>query len=113
MILLPRIDALEREPAYLELRFLVPAGTPYFEGHFRDIGLLPGVVQVGWAIELARVHIPYSGRFRALSAVKFMRVIKPDSAVTLRLAVDPQRRELSFDYRLAGEPCSSGRVLFH
>ena len=113
MILLPRIDALERLPTSLDLQFVVPASTPYFEGHFRDIGLLPGVVQVGWAIELARVHIPYSGRFRGLSAVKFMRVIKPDSAVTLRLAVDVQRRELSFDYRLAGEPCSSGCVLFH
>jgi 3-hydroxymyristoyl/3-hydroxydecanoyl-(acyl carrier protein) dehydratase len=113
VILLPRIDALERAQDHLELRFVVTADNPYFVGHFRDCGLLPGVVQVGWAIELARVHIPYSGRFRALSAVKFMRVIQPDSAVTLRLAADAERRELSFGYRLGDEPCSSGCVLFH
>ena len=75
--------------------------------------MLPGVVQVGWAIEFARLHIPFSARFRSLAAVKFMRVIQPNAASTLRLAADAALRELSFEYRLSGEPCSSGRVLFH
>ena len=42
-----------------------------------------------------------------------MRVIQPNAAVTLRLAADAERRELSFEYRLSGTPCSSGRVQFH
>ena len=113
MLLLPEVEALEREKDYLNLRFIVPETNRYFEGHFPDCPLLPGVVQVGWAIELARLHIPLTGRFRSLVAVKFMRVIQPNAAITLRLASDATLRELSFEYRLGDEPCSGGRVLFH
>lgn len=113
MLLLPQIDALERAQGCLSLRFLVPENTSYFEGHFPGCPVLPGVVQVGWAIEFARLHIPFSARFRALAAVKFTRVIQPNAHVTLRLAVDAQQRTLSFDYSDSGVPCSSGRVLFH
>ena len=113
MLLLPLIDALEREKDHLNLRFVVPETNCYFEGHFPGCPVLPGVVQVGWAIEFARQHIPFSARFRSLAAVKFMRVIQPNEAVALRLAADEKLRELSFEYRLSGEPCSSGRVLFN
>ena len=113
MLVLPDIDALERAQDHLNLRIVVPDTNFYFQGHFPGCPVLPGVVQVGWAIEFARLHIPFSGSFRSLAAVKFMRVIQPDAALTLRLAADAVKRELSFEYRLSGEPCSSGRVLFH
>ena len=113
MLVLPDIDALERAQDHLNLRLVVPDTNLYFEGHFPGCPVLPGVVQVGWAIEFARLHIPFSGRFRSLAAVKFMRVIQPNAALALRLAADAAKRELSFEYRLSGEPCSSGRVLFH
>lgn len=113
MLLLPEIDALEREKDFLNLHFIVPATNYYFAGHFPGCPVLPGVVQVGWAIELARLHIPFSARFRKLAAVKFTRVIQPNAALALRLGADPILRELSFEYRLHGEPCSRGRVSFH
>jgi 3-hydroxymyristoyl/3-hydroxydecanoyl-(acyl carrier protein) dehydratase len=113
VLLLPEIEALERAKDCLNLRLIVPQTNYYFEGHFPGCPVLPGVVQVGWAIELARVHIPFSARFRALAGVKFMRVIQPDAALALRLAVDANLRELSFEYRLGDAPCASGRVLFH
>jgi 3-hydroxymyristoyl/3-hydroxydecanoyl-(acyl carrier protein) dehydratase len=112
MILLPQIEALERSTDHLNLRFVVPASLAYFAGHFPDVPVLPGVVQVGWAIELARLHVPFSGAFRSLAAVKFMRVVQPNDSLALRLAADTERRELSFEYRRCGEACSSGRVLF-
>ena len=113
MLALPEIDTLEREQDHLNLRFVVRETNPYFEGHFAGCPVLPGVVQVGWAIEFARLHIPFSAAFRALAAVKFMRVIQPNDEVTLRLAAPANLRELSFEYYLFGEPCSSGRILFH
>ena len=113
MLLLPEIDALEREGDHLNLRFTVRETNPYFEGHFPACSVVPGVVQIGWAIEFARQHLPFAARFRGLAAVKFMRVIQPKDEVALRLAANADLRELSFEYRLFGEPCSSGRVLFH
>jgi 3-hydroxymyristoyl/3-hydroxydecanoyl-(acyl carrier protein) dehydratase len=109
---LPEIEALERSNDRLRFRFVVSPTLPYFEGHFAEVPVLPGVVQIGWAIELARIHLPCSDRFRSLAAVKFTRVIQPQAAVTLDLVANAAKRELSFEYRCGDEPCSCGRILF-
>jgi 3-hydroxymyristoyl/3-hydroxydecanoyl-(acyl carrier protein) dehydratase len=113
VLVLPETTALERAGDRLNLRLVIPPTNPYFDGHFAGVPVLPGVVQVGCAIELARLHLSVAARFSSLAAVKFMRVIQPDAEVTLSLAVGAERRELAFEYRLSGTPCSSGRVLFH
>lgn len=109
---LPEIEALERSNDRLSLRFVVAPTLPYFEGHFAECAVLPGVVQVGWAIEFARLHLAFSARFRALAAVKFTRVIQPHAAVALEVVANAARRGLWFEYRCADTPCSSGRILF-
>jgi 3-hydroxyacyl-[acyl-carrier-protein] dehydratase len=113
VILLPQIDSIERHRNSLSLRFVVHDTLDYFDGHFPECKLLPGVVQIGWAVEIARTEIPIDGRFRALAGVKFMRVIQPGAAVSLDLSCTDDRRELSFEFRSGGVICSSGRVLFH
>jgi 3-hydroxymyristoyl/3-hydroxydecanoyl-(acyl carrier protein) dehydratase len=112
VILLPEIESLERTHDGLSLRFVVPASLAYFEGHFPDCQLLPGVVQIGWAVELARQHLQLDRTFDSLAGVKFMRVIQPGDNVALHLAIDADNRELSFKYQCDGQTCSSGRVRF-
>jgi len=113
VIVLPQIDSIERTPDGVRLRFVVSPASRYFDGHFPGCALLPGVVQIGWAVEFARLEIPLTGRFRALAAVKFTRVITPGSAVSLHLSGSADRRELTFEYRSGDSACSGGRVLFH
>lgn len=118
MLTLPEIDSLERTPEGLRLHFVISAQLEYFDGHFSELPLLPGVVQIGWAVEFARLHLAASAdgvlaRFRSLETVKFMRVLQPGASVCLRLSVDQQRRKLDFEYRHGDQTCSSGRVLFH
>ena len=113
MILLPQIDSIERAHDGLSLRFSVPETLGYFAGHFPGCPLLPGVVQIGWAVQLARQHLPLDAPFRSLAGVKFMRVIQPGATVELLLVLDAKRRELSFEYQCDGLSCSGGRVLFH
>lgn len=113
MILLPQYESLERSPDGLTLQFVLPPTLDYFEGHFPAVPLLPGVVQIGWAIEIARAEIPLTNRFRGLAGVKFMRVMQPGATVNLLLSCTADRRELTFEYRSAGHACSGGRVLFH
>ena len=113
MIRLPQIDSLQRSQDRLNLQFVVAPTLEYFNGHFPECALLPGVVQIGWAIEIARAQFPITGRFHALAAVKFTRVIQPGADVALALGCNADRSELSFEYRSGGAVCSSGRVLFH
>lgn len=118
MLKLPEIDSLERRQDGLRLHFALPLQLEYFDGHFPEVPLLPGVVQIGWAVELARLHlVDHAGgaldRFRSLAAVKFMRVMQPGATVALHLRVDRETRELAFEYLANDQTCSSGRVLFH
>jgi len=112
VIVLPEICATERSEHGVRLRLIVPADLIYFDGHFPEVPLLPGVVQISWAIELARKHIPATGTFKALSAVKFTRVIQPGSTVWLALEFTPAKRQLDFVYELDGRVCSNGSALF-
>jgi 3-hydroxymyristoyl/3-hydroxydecanoyl-(acyl carrier protein) dehydratase len=117
VLTLPQIESLERRPDGLHLDFMLPGHLEYFDGHFPQLALLPGVVQIGWAVELARSHLVLESavldHFRALSAVKFMRVLRPGTSVRLRLSADRPNRALEFEYRDGGVTCSTGRVLFH
>lgn len=117
MLTLPVIDSLERRSDGLYLSFVLRAALKYFDGHFPQVALLPGVVQIGWAVELAKRFLAEDGkafgRFHSLATVKFMRVLQPGASVRLRLSADRENRELEFEYREGGVTCSSGRVLFH
>jgi 3-hydroxymyristoyl/3-hydroxydecanoyl-(acyl carrier protein) dehydratase len=112
VIVVPEICATERNARGIRLRLSLPPDLTYFAGHFPEHALLPGVVQIGWAIELGRQHIPFTGTFRALTAVKFTRVIQPDEAIELLLEYHSDQGQLDFEYRLNERSCSSGSILF-
>jgi 3-hydroxymyristoyl/3-hydroxydecanoyl-(acyl carrier protein) dehydratase len=116
VILLPDIRATEPTKTGVSLSLDIPVDLVYFKGHFPAVPLLPGVVQTGWAIELARrcfdQATPPPGAFRSLVAVKFTRVIQPGSVVELRLDFDPSAQRLDFEYLSASGRCSSGTALF-
>lgn len=108
----PEILALAPGADEVRIELHVPRELSWFEGHFPGCPLLPGVIQVTWAIEFARRHLPLPPQFASLSTMKFMRFIVPDTRVTLWLAFDPARRELKFQYREADAVCSEGVVGF-
>ena len=112
MTVLPEIRSSERLARGVRLQLTIPVDLAYFVGHFPELPLLPGVIQVKWAIELGRELLQLSGTFRALSAVKFMRVIQPGEAITLTLEHSADMRQLDFEYVLGERQCSSGSALF-
>ena len=90
----------------------VSADLLYFRGHFPLVPLLPGVVQLTWAIELARLHLNVSGQFQSLAGIKFMHVIQPNSTVALLLNHQVERHSIHFEYRIEPHSCSVGTVRF-
>src|SRR5690349_8770493 len=112
MVTHPLIESTERTAQGLQLALTIPPDLHYFKGHFPQYAMLPGVVQVTWAIELARQHLSCGGNFRGLSALKFMRVIQPGSKVTLTLNFDADARRLNFEYCSPDGSCSIGTAQF-
>ena len=112
MIALPIVHSTEHTATGTRIALTVPADLPYFAGHFPNLPVLPGVVQLSWAIELGRKYVSVAGDFHALQNVKFMRVIQPDEHIVLLLDYHIERSALHFEYRVEQRSCSVGTALF-
>ena len=84
----------------------------HFAGHFPGAALLPGVVQVDWAVHFARKYLPLEGSFSALESLKFLGVILPGARLQLSLVWDRERKRLAFTYATPRCKYSAGYVMF-
>ncbi|HLJ62541.1 MAG TPA: hypothetical protein VKT70_00440 [Stellaceae bacterium] len=98
---------MTREPTLLSeachgqkanLRLFVPSSLVFFQGHFRDFPILPGVVQLDWAIRHGRRHFTIPGHPATLK-VKFPTPLRPETEITLALTFEPERQRLRFECR--------------
>lgn len=107
----PEVLAQAREDNQLQLRLAVPLDLPCFTGHFPQTPVLPGVVQLDWAIALAAPLLAANLRFAGMEVLKFQQLVRPGDALQLDLRFEPERGKLYFSYTRAGQACASGRIL--
>jgi acyl-CoA synthetase (AMP-forming)/AMP-acid ligase II len=94
------------------VELIAPSDLLYFDGHFRDVPILAGVVQIEWVIAFGRRCFDLPPSFRAIHALKFQRVISPELPITLELAHDPLKSCLAFKISSHLGPHASGRIIF-
>lgn len=116
LLLAPRPQApqvLEQLEANGEwsLQLAVPPDLACFSGHFPKTPVLPGVVQVDWALSLGRQLLDLPGKFVGMEVLKFQQLVRPGDHVQLHLRFDPERGKLYFTYRNDTATCSSGRIV--
>ncbi len=107
---LPLVRELERVAGRVLLEITAPARLLYFDGHFDVAPILPGVVQVDWAMHYGLRYFDMPARFMGMSQLKFQQVIRPDNPVQLELAYDAAKQSLRFSYSSAVGQHSSGRL---
>ncbi|PRA64851.1 AMP-binding protein [Pseudomonas sp. MYb187] len=107
----PEVVSQTQQGHELHLQLAVSADLAYFSGHFPQTPVLPGVVQVDWAIELGQALLDCPRRFVGMEVIKFQRVVRPGDLLELQLRFDSERGKLYFTYSAAGETCSSGRIV--
>jgi len=95
----------------LHLDLNVPADLAYFSGHFPSAPVLPGVVQVDWAMALGQRLLDLPPKFAGMEVLKFQQLIRPGDDISLTLRFDAERGKLYFTYRNSDAACSSGRIL--
>jgi acyl-coenzyme A synthetase/AMP-(fatty) acid ligase/3-hydroxymyristoyl/3-hydroxydecanoyl-(acyl carrier protein) dehydratase len=93
------------------LQLAVPADLAYFSGHFPKAPVLPGVVQVEWALKLGQQLLNLPGKFAGMEVLKFQQLVRPGDEIQLHLRFDSERGKLYFAYRNDTATCSSGRIL--
>jgi acyl-coenzyme A synthetase/AMP-(fatty) acid ligase/3-hydroxymyristoyl/3-hydroxydecanoyl-(acyl carrier protein) dehydratase len=108
---LPEVLDHSRDGDEQVLQLQVPPDLAHFSGHFPKAPVLPGVVQVDWALSLARQHLDLPPRFAGMEVLKFQQLVRPGDLLRLSLKFDPERGKLYFAFTSAGAACSSGRIL--
>jgi acyl-coenzyme A synthetase/AMP-(fatty) acid ligase/3-hydroxymyristoyl/3-hydroxydecanoyl-(acyl carrier protein) dehydratase len=109
---LPRQRLLEKETLRAVYELIAPRDLFYFDGHFPDAPILPGVAQIDWAIAYGRQCFSLPPVFKSIQALKFQRVIHPELPVTLELVHEPVKSCLTFRFSSRDGQHASGRVVF-
>lgn len=93
-----------------QLVFTLDPQLSYFEGHFPDQPILAGVVQLNWAIELAKTHLDLAGsEIKAIEVLKFQQLLTPNTQVTLTLE-QKDHKKFTFSFQSATGNHASGRI---
>ncbi|SEF60080.1 ApeI family dehydratase [Marinobacterium lutimaris] len=108
----PELLAIEPQDQGVRLRIRLPEELIYFDGHFDAVPILPGVVQLHWAHQLACEHLVQLEQFSGMERVKFQSLARPGDELNLQLAYDPERARLSFSYSDGDIQYSSGRLCY-
>ncbi len=104
--------ALATDLHSLTCRFLVPHDLPVLGGHFPGLPVVPGIMQVGWAAELARTHALVTGRCTGIATAKFRRLMLPGMDIDANLERGSSIGQLQFSFRCRGDVVSTGRLQF-
>ena len=91
---------------------MIPDNLSYFAGHFPEQAVLPGIVQIHWAGELAKFLLNLEG-FAALKNIKFNSMVLPNSQLTLSLKYNQVKQTLRFDYKSQSDKFSNGVLAFN
>lgn len=95
------------------LTLYVPKTIAWFKGHFPDQPVLPGVVQIDWAIKVAKaVFSSQVAPFSQITNLKFKSVVLPETEVRLELTLDPIKNSVAFHFVNPEESFSTGTIKF-
>ena len=111
---MPAISELALDPGLrsMTFRFLVPHDLPVLGGHFPGVPIVPGIMQVGWAVELARAHALVTGRCTGIVTAKFRRLLLPGMQIDASLESGSRSGQLQFRFQCGGDVVSTGRLQF-
>lgn len=107
---LPQVLAVRPQADGVDIDIALQPDLPWFQGHFPRMPILPGVVQLDWAVYFARQQSVMDARAVPAFQVKFRALIRPDDALTLMLRRKGEANRVAFEFRRGAVVCSSGQL---
>lgn len=108
----PEVIEIKKDDASVTLSCRLPRQLIYFDGHFEQQAILPGIVQLHWAERYGRQFFNVSGKFSHIEALKFQLLLLPDQIVSISLRYDAEKQKLLFSYFSETGTHSSGRICY-
>ncbi|MDP2698564.1 AMP-binding protein [Thalassospira sp.] len=107
----PEIVIQSRDGDRVNLSLHLSADLVYFHGHFPDMPILPGVVQLHWAVHQAATIFDIPVTIGEVAQLKYRKPITPGSNVMLELDCDRKNAKVKFRYYSVTEGDHSSGIL--
>lgn len=105
------LEVKEQTDTSIILNLTIPENLYYFQGHFPQAAILPGVVQLDWVMYyLEQFFNVKTNRLTSVDALKFQHIIRPEYQVLLTLKCMNENK-YSFSYQSPHGQHSSGKVV--
>ncbi|HEY4124856.1 MAG TPA: AMP-binding protein, partial [Rhizomicrobium sp.] len=101
---------VKQEADSAEITLALPPDLIWFEGHFPDQPVLPGIAQVHLAAQWAEHLWDWKPRGANLSQLKFRQIIRPGDSLRLKLTRDRTKERLIFAYEIGDIVASQGMI---
>lgn len=95
----------------LVLRGKVPLDLHHLKGHFVNFPLVPGVVELQWAIDQIPQLLKQNFDIERIDALKFQQFVRPNDELTLTLTWDEQKSRIKFQIESSLGSCASGLLI--
>lgn len=107
---LPAVEIKERQQDRIVLDIALLPDLEAFQGHFPGYPVLPGVVQVDWAMRFGAAYFDLAEASARDIQIKFRKIISPGVPLTLILQFNRIKKRLSFTYNSDAVAMSSGHI---
>jgi acyl-coenzyme A synthetase/AMP-(fatty) acid ligase/3-hydroxymyristoyl/3-hydroxydecanoyl-(acyl carrier protein) dehydratase len=107
---LPYTQYVNSSTDTVELTLKVPARLICFPDHFSSYPVLPGVMQIAWVAHFGKLFF-IDKPFLTMEVLKFVKIIRPNDELKLRLHWKPETGKLQFFFSSAQGIHSSGRLV--
>lgn len=108
------ISRNQTESGKAELVLLLEPDLFWFDGHFKERAILPGVAQLDWVMHYGCMLLAPGYVFAGIENIKFQYPVQPGTTLKLALHWQPERQVLQFTYQLCDQTqeriASSGKI---
>lgn len=105
---------VEKHSDTANVQLYIPENLFWFQGHFPEQPLLPGVTQLTWVMHYCQTLLGIKPNLASIDVIKFQRPILPNSTVNLALIWQPASHKLQFQYSIINNTehaiASSGKI---
>lgn len=110
-MMMPEVLHVQHDADVLTFTLRLQPDLFWFEGHFPELAILPGVAQVNWVMAFASRDFPQMGTFHGIEVLKFQKPLFPREQVELRIEWLKEKQRLVFSYQVGQQVASSGKVI--
>jgi 3-hydroxymyristoyl/3-hydroxydecanoyl-(acyl carrier protein) dehydratase len=108
-----RLSEIQRTSDRFRYRLTLPAGNPYFDGHFPDNPILPGVGQLHLLTAALAGSLQRDVTWREVHHVRFRKPILPDAPCELTATKPDSAGLVDFRIEADGVLLADGRIVVH